>query len=245
MKKFFLVLICMLIVSPCAILFVGCGTPAVYSIIAKTSDVEYGSVSGQGNFTEGTNITIKASPVKEAQFLCWTLNNKIVSNEANYTFQVNKDTQGTYVALFDQRLDYYALTEIALSFNEGVQIQQMDIDLKVGSSLSSLQSIYNVSTNPVEVTQNADTVAGFHSGYLLHKKTTDTSYYCRLFAKASYEEESRSFEESFDLDFSVLYNEGTYYTEERTLTGYGTIKLKFEKLSQEIVSKIFGTPEKK
>ncbi len=245
MKKFFLVLICILIVSPCAILFAGCGTPAVYSIIAKTSDVEYGSVSGQGNFTEGTSITIKASPVKEANFLCWTLNNKVVSNEANYTFQVNKNTQGTYVALFDQRLDYYALTEIALSFNEGVQIQQMDLSLKTGASLSALQTIYNVSTNPVEVTQNADTVAGFYSGYLLHKKTTDTSYYCRLSAKASYEEDSRSFEESFELDFSALYNEGLYETEEKTLTGYGKIRLKFEKLTKEIVDKMLGAKQSK
>ena len=245
MKKFFLVLICMLIISPFAVMFAGCGTPAVYSIIAKTSDVEYGSVSGQGNFAEGTKITIKASPVKEANFLCWTLNNKVVSNEANYTFQVNKDTQGTYVALFDQRLDYYALTEIALSFEEGVQIQQMDINLQAGSSLSSLQTIYNISTNPVEVTQNADTVPEFYSKYLIHKKTTDTTYYCRLSAKASYEEESRTFKESFELDFSALYNDGIFETEERTLTGYGKIKLKFEKINKDIVEKMIGKTEKK
>lgn len=245
MKKFFLVLICMLIISPCAIMFAGCGTPAVYTILAKTSDVEYGSVSGQGNFTEGTTITIKASPVKEANFLCWTLNNKIVSNEANYKFQVNKDTQGTYVALFDKRLDYYTLSEVSLSFNEGVQIQQMDLKLQVGPSLSSLQTTYETSTNPVELTQNADTISGFYTGQLIHKKTTDTAYYCRLTAKASYEEESRSFEESFDLDFSELYNNGTFSTDERTLSGYGKIKLTFKKVDKDMIDKMFAPAEKK
>lgn len=241
MKKFFLVLICMLVISPCALILSACGTPAVYSIVAKTSDVEYGSVSGQGDFTEGTSVTIRATAVKDANFLCWTHNNKVVSNEANYTFTVNKDTQGSYVALFDQRLDYYALSEVALSFNDGVQIQQMVLNIQAGPSLSSLQTIYDVTTNPVELTQNIDTVPGFFSGYLIHKKTTDQNFYCRLTATASYEEEGRTFNESFDLDFSTLYNDGSFETDARLLSGYGTIKLTFKKVNEAMISKMFIT----
>ena len=240
MKKILLVLLCMLIIAPCTFMLSACGTPAVYSIYVKTSDVEYGSVTGQGDYSEGTNITLRATPMKEASFLCWTLNNKVVSADAEYTFTVNNDTKGTYVALFDQRLDYYTLTEVALTFKDGVQIQELTLDLKVGSSLSSLQTAYNVTTNPVVLTQNSSSVTGFHNGYLIHKKTTDENFYCRLTANASYEGEGRDFSEGFELDFTSLYNNGIYETDERVLSGYGTIKLTFEKINKEIVNQILG-----
>jgi len=244
MKKFILVLLCMLIISPCVLMLSACGTPAVYSIFVKSSDVEFGgSVSGHGEYTDGTSVTLRATPMKDANFLCWTLDNKVVSADAEYTFTVNKDTKGTYVALFDKRLDYYILTEVALSFEDKVQVQELSLNLQAGTSLSALQTVYDITTNPVILTQNSNSVVGFHNGYLLHKKTTDENYYCRLTARASYEGEGKDFNESFELDFDSLYNNGTYETNAKKLIGYGTIKLKFEKINKEIVNKILGITE--
>ncbi len=240
MKKFFLAIICMLIVAPFSLVLTGCGAAEVYSIYVKSSDVEYGSVAGQGNYSDGTQITVRATPMKEANFLCWTLNNKVVSSEPEYTFTVNKENNGTFVALFDQRLDYYALTEVAVSFNDGVQIQEFTTNIQVGSSLSSLQTLYNVSTNPVIMTQNFASTAGFYSGQLLHKKTTDNSYYCRLSASGKYEEDIKSFQENFTINFDKLYEDGIFVTEEKTMTGYGTIRLTFEKVNKTIVNNILG-----
>jgi len=236
MKRFLYVLLCVLIISPCAFFLSACGTPATYAVSVKTSDSRYGSVAGNGSFKENTTVTLSATPLQNANFLCWTLNNKVVSKDAEYTFKITGKTDGTYVALFDKALDYYALTEIALTFNEGVQIQELNLNIQTGSSLSSLQKIYDVTTNPVVRTQTHASVSGFYNRYLIHKKTTDTNFHCRLKAKATNTTDTRHYNEDFELDFDALYNDGTYVTEERTLSGYGTIRLTFKKLTAEIVN---------
>lgn len=240
MKKFLYVLLCILIISPCAVLLSACGTPVSYEIIVKTSDVRYGSVSGNGTFAENTSVTLSATPLQESNFLCWTLNNKVVSKDANYTFTVNDKTNGTYVALFDQALDYYALTEVAISLVEGAQIEELSVNIQAGSSLASLQTIYNVTTNPVVRTQNFSSVSGFYSGMLIHKKTTDTLYYSKFSVTAKQLEDVRSYNESFDIDFNALYENGQFITAEKSLSGYGTITLKFEKVNETIVKNILG-----
>ncbi len=243
MKKFLYVLLCVLIISPCAVLLSACGTPISYGITVKTSDVRYGSVSGNGTFAENTSVTLRATPLQESEFLCWTLNNKVVSKDAEYTFTVNSENNGTYIALFDKALDYYALTEVAIAFTEGAQIEELHINVQASASLSSLQTIYDVTTNPVVRTQNYSSVPGFYNGTLIHKKTTDTTYYSRFSVTAKHGADVRNYNESFDIDFDALYEDGEYTTETKTLTGYGTITLKFEKVNSTIINHMLGAQQ--
>ncbi len=109
-------------------IFAGCtSTPATYEITVKTFGANHGSVEGgNATYTEGEKVTIKAVPASSSsntnKFFCWLLNNKVVSNKAEYTFEVNKDTAGDYIAIFTSPyLEYFSLTEV--NFNSGIDTE--------------------------------------------------------------------------------------------------------------------------
>ena len=239
MKKLIFVFLCLLIISPCAFMLSACSEPIIYSVFVKTSDASAGMVSGHGEFIEGTLVTIKATPDpdKEIPFLCWTLNNKIVSEKQEYSFNISNETKGTYVAVFDYNLDYYALTEVALTLNDGTQAQELSLNLQGGPSLASLQTLYESNLKTIVLTQNAGTVDNFYNGCLIHKRTIDDNYYCKITAKTKYEETTNDYNANFDLNFNTLFDNGFYKTQDIALGNYGSVKFTFEKLNKTIVYK--------
>lgn len=123
-KRSFIFTLILSLAFVCCI-FAGCtSTPATYEITVRTFGANYGSVEGGNDtFTEGDKITIKAvqssSSSTANKFFCWLLNNKVVSNKAEYTFEVNKETAGDYIAIFaSPYLEYFSLTEV--NFNSGI-----------------------------------------------------------------------------------------------------------------------------
>ena len=238
MKKFFLYIICLLVIAPCAVLFSACGTVSSYNIQVLSSDARYGSVTGQGSFEEGTEVIVKAIPKEnESTFLCWALNDKIVSNEAEYKFIASSETQGTYVAIFNMGCEYYALTEANLTIYDDLDIEQLGFKVSAGTSLSSLQAVCDTTTNPVERVQNY-AINGFFTGGVVHKKTSVNDYYCKIDITSTFEGSDTKFSKYITIDFNALLEDGKYTTAEEQFDGFGQVELTFKKLDANIVKQI-------
>lgn len=59
-------------------------------------------LEGQGEYTEGEEVTIKAEDIEGYIFRNWTLNGIEVSKDLEYTFKVSDETDGTYRANYDK-----------------------------------------------------------------------------------------------------------------------------------------------
>jgi hypothetical protein len=60
--------------------------PKEYTITVKGSPSADGTVSGGGNFAEGTLHTVTATPHAGHSFVHWTENGRVVSTFESYTF---------------------------------------------------------------------------------------------------------------------------------------------------------------
>ncbi len=60
-------------------------------VILTVSPSGAGTVSGDGNYDQGSNAVIKASPVEGYRFIGWYEGKVLVSSESSYTFLVNRD----------------------------------------------------------------------------------------------------------------------------------------------------------
>ena len=84
---------CSMFVLPTA-----CPIPS-YNITVLANNDAYGEVAGGGTFSEGTQVTVSASPATGYNFVNWTENSSVVSTNANYTFTANANR--TLVANFE------------------------------------------------------------------------------------------------------------------------------------------------
>ena len=50
-----------------------------------------GIVAGAGSFIKGSKVSIAAKPVDGYEFDCWTVNNSLASQNANFTFTIDRD----------------------------------------------------------------------------------------------------------------------------------------------------------
>lgn len=242
MKKFFLIILCFLVIAPCAMFLVACGEISSYTIEVLASDIRYGLVTGSGTFNEGDSATIKATTKgDETNFLCWTLNNKVVSNQAEYTFNVSKENQGTFIAVFDQGCEYFTITSAVLNIYEDAKPTTLNLKALGGASLSSLQEIYNTTSSPVISTQNKSTITSFYTGNLIHRKNNNNdAYYCKIEAIAISEAGEKTYEKYIDLDFDKLLESGSLETPITTIDNFGTIKLTIAKLDGTLVNEILN-----
>ena len=83
-----------------------------YDIAVSASPASYGTVTGAGTFIYGTTCTISATPNEDYIFANWTLNGEVVSDNDTYSFTVNDETAGEYVAHFAR-----SLYQVAVSAN--------------------------------------------------------------------------------------------------------------------------------
>ncbi|MBO7481616.1 MAG: C10 family peptidase, partial [Bacteroidales bacterium] len=75
-----------------------CPIPS-YNITVSANNDAYGTVTGGGTFSEGTQVTVSANPTTGYNFINWTENSSVVSTNANYTFTANANR--TLVANFE------------------------------------------------------------------------------------------------------------------------------------------------
>ena len=78
-----------------------------YTIMASANPAEGGTVTGAGNYYEGTPVELIATANEGYAFVNWTKNNEIVSTEPTFTFNVTAG--GAYVAHFKE-LESYSIT---------------------------------------------------------------------------------------------------------------------------------------
>ena len=76
--------------------------PQSYTITANASPSNGGTVSGGGQYNEGTTCTLTATANSGYEFVHWKKGNNVVSTDATYSFTVNANTAGTYTAYFQQ-----------------------------------------------------------------------------------------------------------------------------------------------
>lgn len=80
-----------------------------YVITVNSNNVNWGTVTGGGEFTEGTTVTIHATPNTGYDFLKWTKDGLEVSTSQDYTFTVTENA--TYTAVFGEHaVEYYSIT---------------------------------------------------------------------------------------------------------------------------------------
>ncbi|MBQ7884470.1 MAG: hypothetical protein IJ318_00030 [Clostridia bacterium] len=138
--------------------FTGCGkTPNQYSITLMASHYNLGSVegvpSGRATYFEGDKVTIKATPAtsnatnNNPEFICWLLNNKVVSTLAEYEFEVSAETAGDYVALFTcEYLEYFALNQLELNtaITDGSTATVIKFSLELGVIENLTQEVFSL-----------------------------------------------------------------------------------------------------
>ena len=71
-----------------------------YTVTVSANPAEGGTVSGGGEATEGTEVTVTATPASGYHFVRWTENDTTVSTDTSYTF--NLEANRTLVAIFEQ-----------------------------------------------------------------------------------------------------------------------------------------------
>lgn len=163
MKKTFYAIIMVFVCSICVLLS-GCGvTPNEYSISVYVNGANFGTVEDvSGEYLEGTEVTITAKPYSGQTFFCWLKDNKVVSGEEKYTLKINKETAGSYIALFKcADLEYISLSDF--SFNNVVEGYNGDteqilneLSLSFGYSQNELHSVYTCSDTEILAAQNIE-----------------------------------------------------------------------------------------
>ena len=63
----------------------------IFTVTVATNNSDYGTVSGGGEYNYNQSCTVTATPVDGYMFTNWTLNEEVVSNNAEYTFNVTSD----------------------------------------------------------------------------------------------------------------------------------------------------------
>lgn len=62
-------------------------TPVMYTVSLTANPSNGGTVSGEGNFAHGSEVTVVATPNQGWDFISWTQNSQVVSTQAEYTFE--------------------------------------------------------------------------------------------------------------------------------------------------------------
>lgn len=107
-------------------------SPPVYTITATIDPSGAGTVTGAGQYQEGTQATITATPAEGYTFSGWTENGAIVSTDESYTFTVtgNRTFIASLIEIPESRLPfgYVELEYIAVSngvgFDTGIHPSQ-------------------------------------------------------------------------------------------------------------------------
>ena len=76
------------------------GSGTQYTITASANPTAGGMVSGAGTYSENTTCTLTATANTGYAFTNWTKDGNVVSTNASYSFTVNQNNAGAYVANF-------------------------------------------------------------------------------------------------------------------------------------------------
>ena len=149
-KKFCYILVFLLIVCSSVFLFACNENVKEYNIDVNVWYANYGTVYGKGTYKEKTEAEIKAVANNDYSFIAWMKNNIIVSYEANYKFEVNKDSAGTYVAIFtcpDLELVTLKNVELVQTYTTQTTITNIELNVSIGQNYDTLTKVLATSTD--------------------------------------------------------------------------------------------------
>lgn len=136
----------------------GCtSTPKKFDVSVFINGAIFGRVNDEinGTYTEGDEVTIVATPYNEDQvFFCWIHDNQVVSNQSSFTFEVNQQTAGSYVALFNcADLEYVYIDSFEIVDNASNQTTSQDrpislvgLNISLGYNQNDLVTVYSETT---------------------------------------------------------------------------------------------------
>lgn len=215
MKKKSLALTLMILMLLVAPFFCGCNEVVTnHTIEVASSNIQYGRVSGDGVYKNGTAVTLIATPNTGCAFVAWIRNNVKLTDQVTYTFEANETTEGKYVAVFKGAVaNYYQLSNFGIEFKNLTQndvenqifIKGITLKLTMLNS-NNIQTVYDNSEFNIEVLSNeqtSDTLA-IESDYYMG---TLKNYYVDGQIRYTINTESGIINKTMVLDFlNVSYN---------------------------------------
>ena len=165
---------CMLLIAVVAFSFVGCGENLQnYSILVQNY-LSYGIVEGSGTYLENSLVTIKtkqnnSDATIENKFLGWIHNNVLVSQEETYTFTIDKETAGTYIAVYKMN-EPAVFTISSLSYtptkpsSTQTNMSLKEVRISCGAN-DSLYTLFQCITDNLEDTYKIEQLSDFTSPF--------------------------------------------------------------------------------
>ena len=129
--------------------------PTMFNVTVAANPAEGGEVNGEGEYEEGTEVTVTATAAEGYEFINWTEGNEVVSEAAEYTFTIAADRD--LIANFEQTVINYNITVLpcengvitapaTAAPNTTVSVQATPYPLYV------LGDLYYYTTDPEETT---------------------------------------------------------------------------------------------
>ena len=129
--------------------FAGCTEQITsHNIWVTSSNLQNGSVSGNGVYRDGETATLTATPKGENRFVAWAKNDIVVSKNQTYSFVVNSamNQDEKYTALFtSNELDYMVLKDVVYEISGATRGDEFATSkiLSTTFAVSSTPALYN------------------------------------------------------------------------------------------------------
>jgi hypothetical protein len=155
----------------------------VFEIKAKTDPEYMGDIEGEGLYDYGETCTLTVTPHDEYEFVNWTLNGEVVSEEVSFSFVVTEDCE--YVAHLMHVESVDEQNGIMLSLFPNPAKRKLHIE---ASEPVNLLEIYTINGALVYRQNNCSetieiNVAGYAIGTYMIRLTTDSTVVTRRFVK--------------------------------------------------------------
>ncbi len=131
-----------------AFLFTGCGEdPKSFEITTQIHGAVHGIVNGGGSFLEGTSTRVTTTEHSGHTFMCWLHDGKVVSTLKEYTFNVNEQTAGNYLAVFNEtNCEFVSLNSFVVTNNVPVSGENVatitKVELSMGYNQNELVNVF-------------------------------------------------------------------------------------------------------
>lgn len=148
------------------------------SVSVGADQEDWGTVTGGGQYQEGSSVTVTATPNEGYQFTAWQENGKQVSTDATYTFQVSGDR--ALVAVF-------AVKKVSRLPEGYTELEYIKSDNKCSVKTSQVAHFQNrrvvIDIEPDGFSGNTESIvsapmnSGYNTYFYLHRAGTTTIKY--------------------------------------------------------------------
>lgn len=152
-----------------------------HQITITSSNIRFGTVQGDGYYKTGETANLIAKPISPAVFVCWVKNDEVVSTDQEFSFVVNKQTEGKYTAIFRHNpVQYYELAYFTVRHKHiynspGLDFKLVGIKIEMNSSASSLlKTIYESDSLDFSILHDYQTPdrVEVNSNFVINKQST-------------------------------------------------------------------------